>query len=214
MSDGNAQRGPGELLVADAVVSAVGLRGRLEGVTRVRVRRGAIVTPAARDLLRERRIDLSYRVEAARAEEGCADRDGDERGGKTPLAIGVANTRYRAAELLRVLKSEPIAVRDMAANGLIDLVAEMTAEVAAERTLGLLLTDETAAAICLANRQRNVRAAPAASRSEALDAARSIGANLLIVSPLGRSLFEMKALVAGFCKGWPRGCPEFWKGRL
>jgi preprotein translocase subunit YajC len=44
----------GELAIGDEVVAMAGLKGRLAGISRLVVRRGAIVTPAVRDLLREK----------------------------------------------------------------------------------------------------------------------------------------------------------------
>ena len=49
----------GELVVTEKVVSAKEIERRLDGVTRLVVVRGAIITPAARDLLKERKISIA-----------------------------------------------------------------------------------------------------------------------------------------------------------
>ena len=51
-----------ELMVTEKVVSAKEIERRLQGVTRVVVVRGAVITPAARDLLRERKIAIATAV--------------------------------------------------------------------------------------------------------------------------------------------------------
>lgn len=48
-----------ELVLADRLVTLETVRGKLDGILRVVVRRRAVVTPAVRDELRQRRITLS-----------------------------------------------------------------------------------------------------------------------------------------------------------
>jgi len=47
-----------ELAVGDRVVTMRSLEGRLGGVTRIVVKRRAVVTPAVRDELKQRKIEL------------------------------------------------------------------------------------------------------------------------------------------------------------
>src|SRR6476646_2755582 len=62
---GNGQaKAAGELAVSDKVVALAHLDGRLDGVTRLVVPRGAVLTPAARDELRKRGIALASAVES------------------------------------------------------------------------------------------------------------------------------------------------------
>ncbi|HKD35297.1 MAG TPA: hypothetical protein VKB78_00810 [Pirellulales bacterium] len=199
----DGQQTAGELFFDDAVVSAATLARRLDGVQRVIVRPNAVITPAARDILRERKIELAYQTNATN--------NGDSR---TPLAIAVANTRFNMGELMRALRNEPIAIRSVVPWGFAEMLEQITGDVVGGTTLGLFVSDDAAAALCLANRVSGVRAASAANAVEAADVVRSIGANLLVVRPGGRSLFEMKSVVTRFCRGWPRECPEVWKGKM
>jgi ethanolamine utilization cobalamin adenosyltransferase len=48
------------LSLSTRVVTAVELNGKLEGIKRIEVPRRAVVTPAARDYLRERGVQLIY----------------------------------------------------------------------------------------------------------------------------------------------------------
>ncbi len=62
--DGGCAESPrgGELAVDERVVTVATLQRRLAGIACVRVPRGAVVTPAVRDLLRERNIALVREV--------------------------------------------------------------------------------------------------------------------------------------------------------
>ena len=57
---------------------------------------------------------------------------------------------------------------------------------------GNLITDIPAAAVCLANRQRGVRAALGYSLAAVSEAVNMIAANLLVIDPRSRSLHEMR----------------------
>jgi hypothetical protein len=56
-----------ELAIADRVVSLELLAKRLDGVTRLTVPRGAVITPSARDELRRRSIVIASAVNAKTA---------------------------------------------------------------------------------------------------------------------------------------------------
>ncbi|MGD9723968.1 MAG: hypothetical protein AB7O59_20330 [Pirellulales bacterium] len=52
----------GELLITAKVISTRELEHKLKGVTRLVVTRGAVLTPSARDMLREHRISMATAV--------------------------------------------------------------------------------------------------------------------------------------------------------
>jgi hypothetical protein len=202
MSD-SATQSAGELHLDDDVVSTATLAGLSAAVQSVSLRRGAVITPAARDLLRDKKIALAYRTATATAVAGKAE-----------LLLGVANTRFRADELVKALSRQPITVRQMSASGLFDLIAEIAKGLAGNQKLAILMTEDAAAAICLANRNAGVRAVAAHDGRTVASAVRSVGANMLIVDPSGRSLFQLKDIATRFAAGGPRTCPEMWRGRL
>ena len=51
-------RGATDIRIEDTVVTTVQLEGRLQGVRRLHVAAAAVVTPAVRDLLRDRNVEL------------------------------------------------------------------------------------------------------------------------------------------------------------
>ncbi len=197
-----AQSGSADLALDEAVVSATVLADRLAGVGRLMVRRGAVVTPAARDLLRERNIDLSYQTAASQA------------GARTRLVVGLADTNCPTTTLFNLLTREPLAIEHVTATDLAAVLDELAGQLAKPMTLALLLTGESAAALCLANRLPGVRAATAGSIRDVVAAIAAIGINLLVLDPTGKSPFVLKQWIARFCQGGPRVCPESWRQRL
>ncbi len=191
-----------ELTLDEAVVSAGALTGRLDGIGRVVVRRGAVITPAARDVLRERKIDVSFRID----KEHAATR--------LRLIVGAAETAFQSRDLIGPLARNPITIEQIAETELTHVIDELARKLADPTALGLLLTAQTAAALCLANRLASVRAV-AVSDSRAIAATVvELGANLLVLDPALRSRFATKQLVERFIHGGPRVCPQRWRERL
>ncbi len=220
MDDANTeeriQSEAGELAVDQAVVSMSAiaeLSGKLDGVRRLMVRRKAVVTPAVRDLLRQRKIELAYRSDAE-----AKPKNADQTNAALRLIFGVAETNNMQVDLLlKLLARASVAIERLAPAGLLETIDDLARQLAAPATVGLLLTSEPAAAVCLSNRLVGVRAMAAgdAGTLTALGAtARAIGANLLVVDPAGRGLHAMKQLIDRFCQGAPRACPPQWRGRL
>jgi hypothetical protein len=209
-----------ELSVDTAVVSLSAIAAvsdKLEGVRRVTVRKAAVVTPAVRDLLRQRNIELAYRTDKDakpknRDDVAAAVIDAPR------LIVGVAEASNQQVDLLlRLLARASVAVQRLAPASLLETIDDLARQLAGPATIGLLLTSEPAAAVCLSNRLAGLRAMAAgdAETMSALGAAaRAIGANLLIVDPAGRGPFVMKQLIDRFCQGAPRACPPQWRGRL
>jgi hypothetical protein len=209
-----------ELVVDRAVVSLSAIAEvstNLDGVQRLTVRQKAVVTPAVRDLLRQRKIELTYRTNnvekpANRSEVSPAAI------AALQLIVGVAETSNTQMDLLlKLLARASFAVQRLAPAGLLATIDDLAKQLAGAATVGVLLTSEPAAAVCLSNRLPGVRAMAAgdAGTLGALGAsARAIGANLLIVDPAGRGVFAMKQLIDRFCQGATRACPPQWRGRL
>ena len=169
-----------ELVLTSKVVSLADVEGQLNGVSRLIVPRGAVVTPAARDLLRRRRIAVARRRLRRQRRAKCAAR----------VCWRSADTKFEPAELCDALAASGIVVERHRRAGLTSVIDELCDAVVAESgMLGLLLTDKPAAALCLANRHRGVRAALAHDRVTACDeAVTSIGANLLMIDPASAKL--------------------------
>lgn len=185
------------------VISVARLEGKLTGVKRLVVTPKAVVTPAAKDLLRERKVELA---------RGAANGK-PSNSGKLTLAVGVAETPYDPASLCRELKSDNGSLEELAHTGLATVTEELSEQVARGGRLGLLLTSNVSAAACLANRNRGVRAAEARCPTSTREAIKGVGVNLLVVNPVGKSTFELKRMIQVFLAGAGE-CPAQWRGKL
>lgn len=191
---------PAQLTLTSKIVSASLLEGRLDGVSQLVVPRGAVITPAARDELKQRNVTIASAVGPMKSSSG------------TVVHVAVAGTRYDAEPLLAALSGEGVQVERSAAMSLIEATAALAP--AAARGCALLITDDIPAALCLANRQPSVRAA-LASDAAAVDAAvASVGPNLLVIAPTGRSVFEMKQTVRAWLRHGRPVCPAALSNHL
>jgi ribose 5-phosphate isomerase RpiB len=183
-----------ELAVGESVVTVATLGGRLGGIRRLVVSPRAVVTPSARDLLKENNVTL---VRSLRTATPPAVR----------IALATAGTTFDVSEIVRLLRQNRAEVEQLASTGVAQVTRELAEEVGKSGKLGVLITPEITPAVCIANRHRGVRAARAASRGEANEIVKAVGANFVIVDPAHRSRFEVQRIVEAFCLAGPRQCP-------
>jgi hypothetical protein len=182
----------GELHVVEPVLTLAGLKGRLDGVRSVAAPRGTVITPAVRDLLKEKGIRLTRTDEPAQQ-------------AATSVVLGVAETDYEPAGLVQMLKHQGINTERIAQCGLISAVDELVDAAARGGKIGVLLTGQTAAALCLANRTKGVRAVIAQGAAAVRTARTTVAANLLVTDPQGRSKHELAGIIracATIRPGW------------
>lgn len=170
-----------ELVLSGKVVSLAAVEDRLEGVTRIVVPRGAVFTPAARDEIRKHKVAIASAVPAT----SVTGRQ---------IALGVTETTYDATPLAAALETEGARIERLAPGSLIGVTDNLCQQVATGGRLGLLMTNQTAAALCLANRRRGVRAALGHSVRAAVDAVNAIAANLLVIDPTDKSVVELRQI--------------------
>ena len=196
------QAQPG-LVLTGRVITRADLEGQIDGLSVVTAERGAVVTPAARDYLRENKIALSYGL--APSGNGSP---------KVQWTLGLADTTYDPAPLLNALGTAFNNVQRLARSGLETVIDELADATVHSGHLGLLLTHEALAAVCMANRLMGVRATLGVDVNNLTQAVAGIGCNFLIIDPAGKSLFQMRQLVKEFCRGGARRCPAKYRQRL
>jgi hypothetical protein len=182
-------------------VDTRGLAERLRRVKKLAVRPGAIVTPAVRDLLHQHHISLAVESEPRASAEAVA------------LAVAVLAARCDASALMRSL-AQQCTVQQLARTDLVTVLDELAELVAKGGWLGLLITEQAIAAVCLANRHRSVRASAVLDLDAAREAIDVVGANLLIVNPAKTSNAELNRVATFFCRAGPKPCPEAFRIRL
>lgn len=185
------------LVLHQKLVALADVEGRVPQGSSVAVAARAVITPAARDYLRA----AGARLEIATARAGASAAASARRTLSLAAASGAAGSG--AAQRLSLelpdrlashLASAGLHVERIAHVSLPITVSEIADSVALGGNLGLLLTDETAAALCLANRRRGVRAAAAATLPQLEAACTAIAVNLLVLNPAGTSSWQLMQL--------------------
>ncbi|HBO45715.1 MAG TPA: hypothetical protein DD670_17665 [Planctomycetaceae bacterium] len=194
---------PRELTVCSRVVSLTQIGDRLDQIRRLVVSPGAILTPAVRDALDDRGITVSYD-----ATDGPAARGGVD------VFLAVARAALDPGGLIAALTTGGIAAESQAFDCLIRAVDALADRARNGSAFGVVLTSDTAAALCLANRLPGVRAVSASCPTGVIEAARAVGANVLVVDPRGKGVFQLKQIVAAFCREKPWPCPKALEARL
>lgn len=157
------------------------------GATRIRTRRGAILTPSARDFLRERRIEVTA---------------------EAPAVVESTRALTPRCRVLLTRRTPQVAAAVVAARtaGIVDeqRIVGTPTEAATEATSILcrgevprivVFSDEPELVACLANRNERIRATVVLSTS-ALERLRgTLKPNLIAISPEGRSEFETTRLL-------------------
>lgn len=183
------QRVATSLAVTDRVVTLATLDGKLTGIQNIVVPARAIVTPAARDELKQRKITIDRTANATHknvAKQSLA----------SGLTVAVAASGVCEVELRKLLGTSVNVVKQPAGDEVASVKTLGESVVAGGR--GVLITSTPAAAVMLANRVSGVRAAYGFSFPAIRRAKDEIDANLLIIEPAGKSAAELVGMIAEF----------------
>jgi len=199
---GAASTADGQLVLCGRTITLADLPDRLDGVRRVVVATGAVITPSVQDELTRRGIGM------VRADPQSTNPE------RPPVVIASMDSPLDADLLVKALQTEGYAVESRHNDCLIRATDELAKEVAGGRSLGVLLTRHAAAAVCLANRQPGVRAIRGTSPEAVSADSAALGANLLIVDTSAAGFFAVRQMVGRFLRGGVRECPEVFGKRL
>lgn len=163
--------------------------GALAGSNEVRIAPGTVVTPLARDELK--RLGIAVRVVA----------EGEARCGEWGFAVEIESGL--TAALRRALLEGPASWREVgrATNEAARWVVGASARGVA------FFTAEASVSVWTANQVPGVRAATAGEAEAVERAVRHLGVNFLAVEPAGKSISEMRHMLATFRRGGPPGLP-------
>jgi len=180
------------LTLTTKVITGTSLEGRLDNITQLIVPRGAIFTPAARDELKKFNVTVASAVSTSKS------------AARQPLHLA-AHGKYDAGPLAAGLVADNLDVQRVKGTDLPTVVSDLAQKLSTTR--GLFVTDQAAAAVALANRKSGVRAALVCNTAEIDRAAGSLSPNLLVIDPLGRSVFELRGLVRHWLRYPEPACP-------
>lgn len=192
-----------ELILASRLVTMNEVAGRLAGVRRILVRPGTVITPAVKEEIGKRNIQVNFSAAAT-----------DVSGGSLKLVIIAARTKIDPQPLVAALQSAGIDVELHSSKCLFAAADQLAGEVKKRDTLGLMLTPHEAEALCLANRLPGVRAISGRAADQVAADATAVGANVLVINPKKIGSFEIRQMLGEFCRGGVRPCPEALRQRL
>ncbi len=183
--------------LTDRVVTLASLETLSGSPSSIVVRPDAILTPAARDVLAQRGI---------RVERGQPVAAGTVKQGPRLLVASGGDTPWRAGMLAHVERAIPAAALLSPATP-VAAVRELAERLDAEHPLAVLLTDQAALALCLANRHQALRAIAPTSLDELQRASAQVGANLLVVDVPRLGVFAGGQLVRAFWQAGAQAAP-------
>jgi hypothetical protein len=192
-----------ELILCSRLVTMNEVAGRLAGVRRLVVQPGTIITPAVKDEIRNRNIQV--KVAAATTEA---------KAGPLRLVIIAARSKIDPQPLAAALGCEQIEVELHSSKCVIEATDQLAGEVKKNGTLGLLITPHEAESLCLANRLSGVRAIAGRDAGQVATDATAVGANVLVISPKTIGPYAIRQMLGEFCRSGVRPCPEALKERL
>lgn len=190
------------LVLNRRVVTLADLPERIQAVRRLVVPRGAVVTPAVKDLLQQQRIALMF------------GQSNPSQAQAVRVVLAVAAAHYDSAALESALGREGYPVEPRRHDCLIRAIDQLADDVQSGATMAILMTEHPAPALCLANRRPGVRAVLGVRADRVAAETESVGANVLVADPTAAGFFVLKQMAVQFLRGGPKPCPEAFRKRL
>jgi hypothetical protein len=183
------QRVAPSLELNDRVVTLATLDGKLIGIQTIVIGPRAIITPAVRDELQQRKITIQRSASAK--PNGVAKLIAT-----SGLTVAVATSGVCEVELRKLVGKSVNVVKRLLGDAAADAQLLVPSVVAGGR--GVLITSTPAAAVMIANRTSGVRAAYGFNFPAIRRAKEEIDANLLVIEPAGKSVAELVGMIAEF----------------
>ncbi|GEM_PF-810177 len=191
----------GQLVLTDRVITLKQVEEHLGRIRRLIVPTRSVITPAVIDELKQRGITLEFRRSGDREQKGIAD------AGRL-LILEIVSRRYDPGELIRRLESEAVSLRWQQGACLIAATNRLAESLSEASQVGAVLTTHPAAAVCLANRRRSLRAIWAESLEQLREHAADVGANVLVVHSRRMPLQQLVQILSTFFREAPYECPQ------
>ncbi len=189
------------LVLGDRVITGAILEEKLSGQKVLVVGSRAIVTPTARDIIRQRELRLVR-------DGGPGESSAKSGRWRILLSFATPESQRAAGELLN---SGEIASRETVACTQ-DAVKQAVTALSRAEVDGIVgLVKEPIRAAAHANQSSRIRAAAIADVSMLEGAKSELGPNLLWINPQNRSWFELKTLLSACVGGAKPAPPKGWK---
>jgi hypothetical protein len=174
----------GTLTLSERVISTETLGGKLANVSQVRLQPKAVLTPAARDELRDKGIEVTFDHAVATTSR------------RTNLILGTTN-ESNAPQLVERLARIGIQAQLKHDTCARRLVANLTTRFSTTARL-IAFVDQPYTATCVANRNQNVRAAVVRDEAELKMVTKEINPNVIVIPADRATIVEAvaKALIS------------------
>ncbi len=181
------------------LVTAITLQEMLKSGAEIRLTRGALVTPAARDWLKEHNVPVTWE------EPGAA------KSGTLAAVLDAALPELRAVRSMLDRKGllgeviEPVGGR----SGIAAATRRLCGRIARREALkGVVFAPDAAVPVLIANKHNAVRAAYGGDLPMVEEACRSLGINVLVIEYPRQSAYMMTQMIERLLKGPTCALPE------
>lgn len=180
------------------VISFSDLEGRLDGRGEWVVPQNAIITPLARDYLKQ--CGVALRNGSAEQQPRDTPLQANQKTAASRWVYAVLACSGPAEGAVQAIVRQGTALSPIAARDPADAIRACAGGLANGTVCGaLLFCDDAALVACAANKRTGVRASVAESPSQVARAMRSLAANVLVIEPSGKTLHELRNIVRAFC---------------
>ena len=183
------------------VITGDVLQQHINGATRITIAQHAILTPSARDLIRQRGITI-HRQTATATQSAIGNRWTAIVTKTTPaLQIALDDAIQSPGA---IVSRELVGTIDEAVQTAVSLICRADADGA------IIFSEHPQRAACLANRNRRIRAAMANDAGSVKSVTAAMGANLLCINPVDLPFFGLRNILRQLSAGGPPQVPQNW----
>jgi hypothetical protein len=189
------------LSIEDTIITGDLLASQVNGNKTVNIGQHAILTPSARDLVRQRGITIQRQT-------GTATQTAD---GSRWVAIVTKCTPALKTAIDDAIQSpgaivsrELVGTNDEAVQTAVGLICRADADGA------IIFSEHPQLAACLANRNRRIRAATADNAATMKAVIDAMGANLLCINPVDQQFFGLRNILRQLPTDGPPQTPQNW----
>ena len=171
----------GLLAIDDRVVSLRQVEGRLQGITTIQVSQRAVVTPAVRDLLRQRSVRLERTSSEMASGTLTAKAASPSSSSKSNVCVAFESPHPQ----LDRIAADQTCFAPSGSSPVPEMVTWLTRQLAEQAQYGVVVSHRAMLVAAAANRQSTLRAAVVQTAADATKAVQQMDANVwVLASPL------------------------------
>ncbi len=195
------------------LISVADLTGHLSDRTTIGLRRGTVITPSAKDWLRQRQIEIEW--DAGIGASAAGNSPNSRSGGIKRILLVNALTRWDAQPLGAEWVKTGLELEAKSFGCLLETTDFLKSKLEADaQTVAVVVTPHTAAALCLFNRQSSLRAMESDLAVTTEQKAGAIGANVLVLNGPKLGVFVARQITRHFVGKAPWEIPAALRGTL